>query len=264
MKNAMNQKIAVITGGAGGIGFASAALLVQQGAKVVIADLNEELGENAQQMLRELGGDVRFIKTDVTDLKSVNDLMDKTVTHFGGLNVLFNNAGVLGGNRFPESDPHAWRRAIDVNIVGTMNCIHAAVPHLKKYTRSTILNMGSTAGLKASYLDPAYAMTKGAIVNLTRSLTFLLGESGISINCLCPTLVKTELAKNSSSGFSAEEFAKFTERRGNRNERPSLTVEAVAQAAVKLIANDELNGFCCEMTLENPWNLIPPVIPQKV
>lgn len=262
--NEFEGKVAVITGGAGGIGLATASLLLHTGSNVVIADLGGAHNERTKALLNDFKANAAFVPTDVTDLASVSALMAAATHHFGGMDILFNNAGVLGGNRFPESDPQAWRRAIEVNIVGTMNCIHAAVPYLKNRCGSRILNMGSTAGLKASFLDPAYAMTKAAIVSLTRSLTFLLDEAGININCLCPTLVKTELARNSSSNFSETEFARFYERRGNRNERPSLTAEAVAEAAVKLLRREDLNGYCCEMTLENSWNLIPPVLPQKV
>lgn len=260
----MKDKVVIITGGAGGIGLACAAMLLESEANVILADNNLEQGLHAAQQLGELGGVVKFIQTDVTDLESVERLMSTAVSEFGGIDALFNNAGVLGGNRFPESDPRAWRRAINVNVLGVMNCIHAAAPYLKERKSSAILNMGSTAGLKSSHLDPTYALTKAAIVSLTRSLTFMMEEFGVRINCLCPTLVKTELARNSASEFSAEELALFTERRGNRNERPSLTVEEVAEAAVKLLAATDMNGYCVEMTLDNLWNPIPPVLPHKV
>lgn len=260
----MRDKVVVITGGAGGIGFATAEMLLKVGAKVVIADNNLTLGQSAERSLMKISASVKFIQTDVTKLESAESLMTETVAEFGGIDALFNNAGVLGGNRFPESDPQAWGRAIDVNILGLLNCIHSVVPHLKNKESSYILNMGSTAGLKSSHLDPVYAMTKAAVVNLTRSLIFMLEENGIRINCLCPTLVKTELAKNTSSGFSTDEFARFTERRGGRNERPSLTTTEVADAAVKLITNQELNGYCVEMTLDNHWNPIAPILPHKV
>lgn len=261
----MKDKVVIITGGAGGIGLSTAEMLLSANARVVIADHDPKAGQLALAKLNaNHEGNVSFVQTDVTQVDSVQHLMDKTIAQFGEINVLFNNAGILGGNRFPDSDPQTWKRAINVNVVGVMNSIHAAMPYLKKNEQSTILNMGSTAGLKSSYLDPTYALTKAAVVSLTRSLMFMLEESGVRINCLCPTLVKTDLARNSSSMLSDDELGKFTARRGNRNDRPSLTAQEVAEAAVRLMADTNLNGYCVEMTLDNLWNPIAPILPQKV
>lgn len=260
----VKSKVAIITGGAGGIGLAAAKLLVSKGATVVLADVGDEAGEEAAAAIRKNGGAALFVRTDVSDLESVRALFVRAEEKFGGVDILFNNAGVLGGPRFPEAAPATWRKAIEVNLVGVMNGIHVGAPYLAKRGRSIIVNTASTAGLKASRLDPAYAMTKAGVVSLTRSLVFLEAEAGIRINCVCPALVKTALEANSGTAYEASALKAFREGRAGRGELPSLTPEEVALAVLRLIEDDGLNGYACTVVVGEPWELIPAVEPQKV
>lgn len=260
----LNQKIAVVTGGASGIGLATVRRLANAGAAVVIADLGEAAGKAAEEELDARGHPALFVRTDVSSLESVQALFTAAKDKFGGVDILFNNAGVLGGPRFPEAIPASWMKAIDVNLVGVLNCIHVGVPYLKERGEAIIVNTASTAGLKSSALDPAYAMTKAGVISLTRSLVFLQAEAGIRINAVCPALVKTPLESNSGANYDAEQLKAFRDGRAGRGDLPSLTPDDVAAAVMHLIEDDELNGYACTVVVGEPWAMIPPVQPQKV
>lgn len=259
------DKVAIVTGGAGGIGLATAVRLGEAGARVAIADVvDEAAGGRAADAVRARGAEAIFIRTDVTSLESVDALFKQAAARFEGVDVLFNNAGVLGGPRFPEAGPKSWLKAINVNLVGVMNCIHVGVPYLKARGGGVIVNTASTAGLKSSYLDPAYAMTKAGVVSLTRSLTFLQQEAGIRINSVCPALVKTALADNTGADYDAADLAAFHKGRAGRSDQPGLTPQQVADAVMRLIEQDDLNGYAYAVAHDAPPQLIAPVAPQKV
>jgi NAD(P)-dependent dehydrogenase (short-subunit alcohol dehydrogenase family) len=260
----LKSKVAVVTGGANGIGLATVRCLLTAGAQVIIADLNEAAGQAAEAGFDQAAGAVRFVRTDVTQLDSVTHLFDRTISTFGGVDILFNNAGVLGGPRFPEAGPSSWMKAIDINLVGVMNCIHVGVPHLVKRGGGVIVNTGSTAGLKSSFLDPAYAMTKAAVIGLTRSLTFLEAEAGIRVNCICPALVKTSLEANSGGHFTGADRKAFLDGRAGRSDQPSLSPDDVAEGAMRLIEDTSLNGVALKLAVGEPPELIASVAPQKV
>jgi len=257
-------KVAIITGGASGIGLATAQRLAAAGARVVIADVENAAGNAAEAGLRAKGHEALFVQTDVCSIDSVKALFASAEARFGGVDILFNNAGVLGGPRFPEAAPSSWLKAIEVNLIGLMNGIHVGVPYLAKKETAVIVNTASTAGLKASRLDPAYAMTKAGVVSLTRSLVFLKEEAGIRINCVCPALVKTQLERNSGAAYDAEQLKAFREGRAGRGDLPSLTPDDVAVAVMHLIQDENLNGYACAVAVGQPWELIPAIEPQKV
>lgn len=260
----MKDKVAIVTGGGSGIGLATALMLAEKGVRVVVADVSERSGEAAAARIRATGREAKFVQTDVASLGSVQQLFAAVKETYGRLDVLFNNAGVLGGPRFPEAKPDAWLRAIEINVIGVMNCIHVGLPYLGSSKEGVIVNTASTAGLKSSHLDPAYAATKAAVVSLTRSLTFLQPEYGIRINCVCPALVKTALESNSGAHYDEGVRQAFREGRRGRSELPSLTPEEVALAAMHLIQDESLNGYACKVVVGEPWELIPSVEPQKV
>lgn len=258
------NKVAIITGGANGIGLATAHRLSKAGICVVIADRDAQAGTAAESEIRGLGGEAFFVQTDVVNLDSVRALFASAEDRYGGVDILFNNAGVLGGPRFPDAAPSAWLKAIDVNLIGLMNGIYVGVPYLAKRGAAVIVNTASTAGLKASYLDPAYAMTKAGVVSLTRSLVFLKEESGIRINCVCPALVKTTLERNSGAEYDSDQLKAFLDGRVGRGELPSLVADDVAVAVMNLIEDDSLNGCACVLAVGEPWKIIPASEPQKV
>lgn len=258
------HRVAVITGAGSGIGRATALRLAKGGAKVVVADFSEESGRDTVRQITDAQGDSVFVRVDVSQEDEVRKMFEAAEAAYGGVDIIHNNAGVLGGPRFPDADPKYWSRAIDINVKGVLYGIYHGVPMLKKRGGGAIVNTASTAGLTPSLLDPAYGATKAAVVNLTRSLMFLSEEAGIRVNCVCPALVRTSLEQNSSGSFDPDSLENFLTRRTGRSEAPAMTPDDVAAAVQHLIENEELNGVSCKLVVGQPWEIIPSVPPQKV
>ncbi len=199
-------RVAVITGGASGIGFATAKRLAGEGAKVVIGDLTPEQGKAAAD---EVGG--AFIQTDVTDAEQVENLFATTVDQFGSVDVAFNNAGISP----PEDDSilttgiEAWDRVQKVNLTSVYLCCKAVLPHMQRQGRGSIVNTASfVAVMGAATSQISYTASKGGVLAMTRELGVQFARENIRVNALCPGPVNTPLLK--------ELFAKDPERAARR------------------------------------------------
>jgi NAD(P)-dependent dehydrogenase (short-subunit alcohol dehydrogenase family) len=260
----LEGKIVVITGAGSGIGRATALALARLGAKVVAADLVEEWAAATAEQVRAAGSEAIAVRVDVSREEDLAQLFETTEHRFGGMDVLVNNAGVLGGPRFPDALPRHWKRAIDINVLGVAYGIHHGVPLLRRRGGGVIINTASTSGLTPHTIDPMYAATKAAVVNLTRSLSFLQEEDGIRVNCVCPALVETPLEANTGADFDEESRTDFIARRSVRRGRSRLTPEDIASAIVELIEDDSLNGVSYKVVLGQPWEKIAAPSPQPV
>ncbi len=177
-------KVAIVTGGSSGIGEATVARLASEGAKVMIADLNQA----PQPPVGTL-----FQRTDVSSNDDVEALVSRTVKEWGRLDVIVSNAGIGALAVIEESDPAVWEKVFAINSTGVYLCARAAIPHLKE-TRGSIVNTASISGLAGDYHMTAYNASKGAVVNFTRSLAVEMGEHGVRVNAVCPGLVETPMA----------------------------------------------------------------------
>ncbi|NYT79298.1 SDR family oxidoreductase [Alcaligenaceae bacterium] len=260
----IDLKVAVVTGGTSGIGLAVSKLLHQNGAKVVLSGLDDQNGEVALDAIGASPETAVFIPADVTNETQVQRLMDRAKSLFGGIDILINNAGILGGPRFPEGDRDHWLRAIAVNQIGTLNCIQAALLHMRPRGAGVIVNTSSTSGLTPNLIDPVYAMTKAGIVNLTRSLAFLKSESNIRVNCVCPALVKTTLEANSARFYDESSRQAFLSGRAGRIDNPALEPDDVAKAIIKLVIDETLNGVAYKIVFGERDELVYPAAPQKL
>ena len=182
--NRFENKVAIVTGGASGIGEATVARLVDEGARVTIADVNEP--SSAPQ-------GTRFVRTDVSSQEEVGAMVERTVGEWGKLDVIVNNAGIGALEITEQSDLATWERVFAINSTGVYLCSRAAIPHLKQ-TRGSIVNTASISGLVGDFYMAAYNASKGAVVNFTRSLAVELGEHGVRVNAVCPGLVETPMA----------------------------------------------------------------------
>jgi meso-butanediol dehydrogenase/(S,S)-butanediol dehydrogenase/diacetyl reductase len=188
-----SDKVAVITGGASGIGAASARLLAEEGALVVIADLNEDLGG---ALVRQLGEDrAMFRRCDVADRADVEALIEHAIRRFSRIDVLFNNAGIGSFGETPDLDPDTWARVIAVDLHAVFYACRAAIPHMRRTGGGAIVNTASISGLYGDYGFTAYNAAKGAVVNYTRSLAIDHAKDNIRVNALCPGLIDTPLTE---------------------------------------------------------------------
>jgi NAD(P)-dependent dehydrogenase (short-subunit alcohol dehydrogenase family) len=187
------DRVAIVTGGASGIGRSLVTALAAAGARVVAADLN---GELAATVARALGDRVRAARVDVTDAVAVQALVDDTVRREGRLDLIFNNAGiaVLADTRDTTLDD--WNRLIDVNLRGVVHGVAAAYPIMLRQGSGHIVNTASAAGLLPSPATTAYAATKHAVVGLSLSLRAEAGRRGVRVSVVCPGLIDTPIAQN--------------------------------------------------------------------
>jgi NAD(P)-dependent dehydrogenase (short-subunit alcohol dehydrogenase family) len=187
----LSEKVAIITGGAGGLGRATAKLFVAEGAKVVIADTD---GARGEEVAAELGGAVAFKRTDVSDADEVQELVDFAVAHFGGLHVMFNNAGISGSSRrLLDADLQDFPSVMGVNLFGVMVGTQRAARHMAEHGGGSIVNTTSIAGINAGAGLMAYRASKAAVIHLTRSMAIDLADHGIRVNCVAPAHIPTEI-----------------------------------------------------------------------
>lgn len=187
----LENKIAVITGVAAGIGRASALLFAEEGATVVGADIDEIQGGEVETAIQEAGGIAHFIKADVSKQDDVVNLFAKAEA-LGGVDVLFNNAGVEVVKSLQDTTEEEWDRSVSVNLKSVYLCIKHALPQMEKKGRGVIINNSSAAGLVGSF-SPSYSAAKGGIISLTKALAVDLGSSDVRVNCICPGAIETPM-----------------------------------------------------------------------
>ena len=190
----LSGKTAVVTGGNGGIGLGMARGLAAAGARVVVAARNREKSATAVAELAKLGaGGALAIEVDVTDERSVEALVSGTVERCGALHVLVNNAGINIRKPPHEVSLEEWRRVIDTNLTSAYLCSHAAYPHMKAGGGGKVINIGSMLSIFGAGFAPAYAASKGGIVQFTRACASAWAKDNIQVNAILPGWIDTEL-----------------------------------------------------------------------
>jgi len=190
----MKNKVAIVTGGASGIGEKTAEFFVQEGVRVLVADVKKEKMEEAVEFLRKMGGEARGFYGDVTDEKMVRRMVDEAVAHFGTVDFLVNSAGVGGGLKPLEiMDQAEWQRILDINLVGTIHCCKAVTPILREKKGGRIVNIASEAGVSGEKGLEVYAASKGGVIALTKSLAKNLGHYNVTVNAVAPAFVHSPM-----------------------------------------------------------------------
>ena len=188
-------KVAIVTGAATGIGRATAMLLAEQGASVIVADRNLIEGTQTAQLIQEAGGIAHFQQVDVSLGNEVQQMMESVRQRHGKLDILINNAAVQILGTLVDTSEESWDRIHNVNLKGVFLCCKYAIPLMIGKQGAAIVNVASVLGIVADPGLTAYCAAKGGVISLTRAAALTYGPQGIRINCICPGDVETQLVK---------------------------------------------------------------------
>jgi NAD(P)-dependent dehydrogenase (short-subunit alcohol dehydrogenase family) len=193
----LSEKACIVTGGASGIGRATAVAFAREGARVTVADLNAAGGEETAETIRAAGGEAIFVKSDVAQEADCRQVVEATVEAFGRVDVLFNNAGInpMEGSVVDMSVAD-WRRVLAVNVDSIFFCSRFAIPEMRRTGGGRIINTASPASFKGWPGNAAYITSKGAVLSLTRAMAMDLAKDNIRVNALVPGLIMTGIGRD--------------------------------------------------------------------
>jgi len=195
MMRGLENKIAIVTGAGQGIGQAIAVRLAQEGAEVVISDINLQSAEQTASRIRQMGRKSLALKADVANFEDVQAMVEKSTQEFGRVDILVNNAGVTKDNLLVRMTQQQWDWVISVNLKGAFNCTKAVVPLMMRNRYGRIINIASVIGLVGNTGQANYAASKAGIIGLTKSAAKELASRGITVNAVAPGYIQTEMTE---------------------------------------------------------------------
>ncbi|MCK4325313.1 3-oxoacyl-[acyl-carrier-protein] reductase [bacterium] len=200
----LEDKAAIVTGGAQGIGKAIALTLAKEGANIVIVDINLEMAEVTAKELKSLGRKTLVFEVDVSKADQVRGMVEKTLDSFQRIDILINNAGITRDALIVRMDESDWDKVIEINLKSTFNCCKAVVKGMMKERSGKIVNIASVIGLVGNVGQANYAASKAGIIGLTKSLAKELAPRGINVNAIAPGFIKTEMTERLSQEVKTE------------------------------------------------------------
>jgi 3-oxoacyl-[acyl-carrier protein] reductase len=234
-------QVALITGGGQGIGQAIALRLAREGADVGLVDVNRETADAVGREIQALGRRAVVRVADISDYIAIQAAVEQIAAELGRLDVLINNAGIEKRAPFLEIRPEDWQRQLDVNLSGTFYCTQAAAREMAKRRYGRIVNISSVAGLIGPIDLAAYGVSKAGVIGLTRAAALDLADSGITVNCIAPGPIETELMLGAWTAEALRE-------RPQHGAIPRFgTVDEIAHAAAFLAARE--SGFITGITV---------------
>jgi len=233
----LEGKVAMISGGASGIGIGTAKRLAEFGAKIMILDINEENGAKAVKEIEKAGATAMFIKCDVRSPEDCRNAANKTAEIYGRIDILFNNAGITIRKNAVDLEPEEWDLVLDVSLKGQYLLSKYVIPYMKKGGGGSIINTGSGWSLRGGEKAVSYCAMKGGTLNMTRAMCIDHGKDNIRVNTVCPGDVDTPMLRSECEQLGREYNEKFKAECAKRPIAHLGTVEDIANAVLFFACN---------------------------
>lgn len=249
-----NKKVAIITGGASGIGRALCLELAQEQTYIIVADLNEENGEKVVTEICQNGGNAHFERLDVSSKREMEDLVSRIYRKFGRLDYMFNNAGIAMYGELYDMTLEHWEKIININLWGVIHGTQIAYQIMKEQRFGSIVNTASATGLGPAPLSAPYATTKHAVVGLTTSLHYEAKSFGVNVSTLCPAFVNTPIFESAEAINMDRSMIN-----NNVNLQKTMTPEQFAKLALKGVKKNK--PIICPMPFRRTMDIFFTLFP---
>jgi len=234
----LEGKVAIVTGGGQGIGRATCLALAEEGASVVIGDVDIEPAKNVAEEIKKMGRQALVAKADVTKSGEINDMVETTLREFGKIDILVNNAGGSAQQKASEfrfSEEETWNFVIGRNLMGTLICTRAVINHMIERKSGKLINIASATGVMGGVWQADYTASKAGIIGFSKALAKEVGRYGVYVNCVSPCIIRTPAVERAAQAASSEVLDQYNRRRIiDRYGEP----EEVAKAVIFLASDD--------------------------